>query len=238
MNKNICEKFIIREIKMIKLNCLNAISYILLVENKKEEFMKIIEKISIIQQEIDQELDINNSKYNLLSIMLNVINEKAEYFNRNNSFNISENISDLGFQLDPNNINLLTEKSISNSEKGYSSKTNENNDKILLIQSDNLSAILKKIYMISNLNLENIKTEYIHFLIENINKINFFGTNSKIIVKRSIESLIKLIKKYKNSIYSFFQDNIFPKIKLLTFSYEVEELQYISSELLKMYYSI
>ena len=235
INNYICEKFIIREIKTIKLKCLNALSDNLIVKNKKEEFMKMIEKISLLQQEINEELDINNTKHNLLSIMLNVINEKAEYFNRNNSYNVSENICELGLQLEPNNINLLTEKSINYMKKGYSNEAIENNGKILLIQSDNLSAILNNIYIISNLNLQNIKKEYIHFLIENINNTKLVDINSKIIVKRSIEVLTEIIKKYKN--FRFFQNETFPKLKLLTFTYEVKELQYNSSELLKIYYS-
>ena len=235
INNYICEKFIIREIKTIKLKCLNALSDNLIVKNKKEEFMKMIEKISLLQQEINEELDINNTKHNLLSIMLNVINEKAEYFNRNNSYNVSENICELGLQLEPNNINLLTEKSINYMKKGYSNEAIENNGKILLIQSDNLSAILNNIYIISNLNLQNIKKEYIHFLIENINNTKLVDINSKIIVKRSIEVLTEIIKKYKN--FRLFQNDTFPKLKLLTFTYEVKELQYNSSELLKIYYS-
>ena len=72
--------------------------------------MKLIKQISLLKQEIDSELGIKNNSTDLINIMLNSMNEKAEYFNRNNLYNISENISDLGLQLDPNNINLLTEK--------------------------------------------------------------------------------------------------------------------------------
>ena len=95
--------------------------------------MIYIKEISILQKDLDNEFGINTTTKELTDMMLKVINEKAENFNRNNLYNISENISDLGLQIDPNNIELLTEKSISNSKKGYSNinKAIDNIDKIL-----------------------------------------------------------------------------------------------------------
>ena len=236
------QKYIIREIKQMKIDCLKEISNNLIKQNKKKEFMKLIKEISILQQEIDSELGLDETNKNLIDIMLEVMNEKAEYFNRNNLINVSETISDLGLQLDSKNIGLLTEKSISNSEKGYLyiNKAIENNDKILSIQPDNLSAKLNKINNISNLSLKELNNKYINFLIENINT-NIIDGDSKILAGRSIDALIKLIKKYDKQIYSLFKndkgENIFPKLKLIILSFQVKELQYNSSELLKIFYN-
>ena len=236
------QKYIIREIKQMKVDCLKEISNNLIKQNKKKEFMKLIKEISILQQEIDLELGLDETNKNLIDIMLKVMNEKAEYFNRNNLINVSETISDLGLQLDSKNIGLLTEKSISNSEKGYLyiNKAIENNDIILSIQSDNLSAKLNKINNISNLSLKELNNKYINFLIDNINT-NIIDEDSKILVGRSIDALIELIKKYDKQIYSLFINdkgkNIFPKLKLIDFSFQSKELQYNSSELLKIFYN-
>ena len=238
-----CEKNIFGEIKKIKLDCLKEIADDLVRENKREEFMKLIEEISILQKELDDELGLNTNKKDLINIMSKVINEKAEFFNRNNLYNISENISDLGLQLDPNNIDLITEKSISNSKRGFSyiKKAIENNDKILSLQSDNISAKINKINNISVLNLEDLKKDYINFLIENISTTKLVDVNSKIVIKRSIEVLKDLFKKYSTKIYNYFKNNdnniIFPKLNLIIFSFEEKELQNESSELLKIYYS-
>jgi len=199
-----CPNYIKREIKYIKLECLKDISDDLIKENKREDYMKLIKQISLLKQEIDSELGIKNNSTDLIDIMLISMNEKAEYFNRNNLYNISENISDLGLQLDPNNINLLTEKSISNSEKGDLNKAIANNDKILSIQSDNLSAKLNKINNISNLGLKDLNKKYIHYLIKIISSTNIINGVTKIIVGRSIDVLIELINKYDNQIYAFF----------------------------------
>ena len=237
-----CPNYIKREIKYIKLDCLKDISDDLIKDNKREEFMKLIKQISLLKQEIDSELGIKNNSTDLIDIMLKSMNEKAEYFNKNNLYNISENISDLGLQLDPNNINLLTEKSISNSQKGDLNKAIVNNDKILSIESDNLSAKLNKINNISNLGLKDLNKKYIHYLIKIISSTNIINGDSKILVGRSIDVLIQLINKYDNQIYEFFLDknyeNIFPKLKLIEFSFQVKELQYNSSELLKIFYNV
>ena len=86
-----------------------------------------------------------------------------------------------------------------------------------------------------------LNKEYIHYLIEIINTTKIFDGNCKILLGRAIEVLTKIIKKNHNKIYSFFLEkdnkNIFPKIKLLEFSFQIKELQYISSELLKIFYS-
>ena len=204
--------------------------------------MKLIKEISILQQEIDYELGINKTNEDLIN-MLNVMNEKEEYFNRNNLLNISENISELGLKIDPKNIDLLTEKSISNSKRGYPyiNKSIEYNNKILSIQFDNLSAKFNKINNISNLCLKELNKTYIKYLIEIINTTKIIDGDTKILVGRSIDALIDLIKKYDNKIYILFKDNnennIFPKLKLIDFSFQVKELQYNSSELLKIFYS-
>ena len=250
--KELCDKFIadyhcdnqvIREIKQLKIDCLKNIADYLIRDDRKEQFMIYIKEISILQKDLDNEFGINTTTKELTDMMLKVINEKAENFNRNNLYNISENISDLGLQIDPNNIELLTEKSISNSKKGYSNinKAIDNIDKILSIHSDNISAKLNKINNISVLHLEDLKKQYIKFLIDNINNTKLIDVDSTTVVRRSIEVLIDFIKKYDNKIYSFFKDghknNIFPKLNLLVFCYEVKELQYESSELLKIFYT-
>ena len=114
LQTNQSNNYIIREIKQLKLNCLKELSDNLIKENKKEEFIEKVKEISLLQKDIDSELGINKTNEDLINIMSKVINEKAEYFNRNNFCDVSENISDLGLQFDPNNIDLLTEKSISN----------------------------------------------------------------------------------------------------------------------------
>ena len=204
--------------------------------------MEKIKEISKLKFEISSEFGDNNSNKDLVEIMLKVINEKAEYFNRNNLFNISENISDLGLEKDPDNIDLLTEKSISNSERGnsYIIKAIDINNKILEKEPNNLSAKLNKITNIAKLCLKEQKS-HIKDLIYIINKTNIINENSKIIVGKAIEVLTDIITKYDKQIYYLFQDkegeSIFPKAKLLYFSFYVIELQYKSSELLKIYYS-
>ena len=235
--------YIKREIKQIKLECLQIISDNFIKENKKEEFMQLIKEISVLKQEIDSELGINQSSEDLIDIMCKVMNEKAEYFNRNNLHFISENISDLGLQIDPNNIDLLTEKSISNYKKGsyYINKAIDSNDKILSIESENFSAKLNKINNISKLCLKDLNKKYINYLIEFIKTSKLIDGNYTILVERSIEVLTILIKKYDIQIYDLFKDNqgnnIFPKLKLIEFSFQNKQLQYISSELLKTFYS-
>ena len=234
--------YIIREIKQFKLDSLKYISDNLIKENKNEEFIKIIKEISILKKDIDSELGINKNNDDLINIMSKVINEKAEYFNRNNFYNISENISDLGLQIAPNNIDLLTEKSISNSKKGlsYMNKAIENNDLILSIESDNFSAKLNKINNIFHLCINEVNDKYIYYLVEVINETEIIDGDSKVLIGRAIEVLIELIKKYNNKIYSFLQSNekhnIFPKLKLLDYTLHIKELQYNSSQLLKIYY--
>jgi len=234
------DKNMIREIKQIKLDCLNKISDNLIKENKKEDFMEKIKEISELKYEISSEYGENNSNKEIIDIMLKVINEKAEYFNRNNLFNISENISDLGLQEEPDNIDLLTEKSKSNSERGNIIKAININNKILEKEPNNLSAKLNKIINISKLYLNDQKN-YIKDLINIIDKTNIIDNNSKIIVGKAIDVLIDIIKKCDNKIYYLFKDekgnNIFPKAKLINFSYYIEEIQYKSSELLKIYFN-
>ena len=173
--------------------------------------------------------------------MLKTIKEKAEYFNRCNLFYISENISDLGLELDKDNIDLLTEKSISNSMKGYSYlKAIDINDKILSIQPNNLSAKLNKINNISNLSLKELDKKYIDYLIKNISETMVIDGDSKIVIGRAIDVLTELIEKYNDQIYDLFKDKysniIFPKLRLLYFSFHVNELQYNSLELLKVFF--
>ena len=124
--------------------------------------MEKIKEISKLKFEISSEFGENNSNKDLVEIMLKVINEKAEYFNRNNLFTISENISDLGLQKDPDNIDILTEKSISNSERGnsYIIKAIDINNKILEKEPNNLSAKLNKITNIAKLCLKEKKKSY------------------------------------------------------------------------------
>ena len=175
--------------------------------------------------------------------MLKILNEKAETFNRNNLYIISENISDLGLQINPNNIDLLTEKSISNSNKGFSyiNTAIDNNDKILYIDPNNFSAKLNKINNISNLSLNDLKQKYIYYLIEIITNTTIINKESKLLIDRAISVMSDLIKKYGEKIYIFLQDQnknyIFPKIKLLEYCFQINELEYNSSELLKTFYS-
>ncbi len=231
------QEYYIREIKQIKIDCLLTISDNLIQQDQKDEFIKIIKEISILQNEIESELGINENNTDLIDIMIKVIEKKAEDFNRNNLYNISEKISDLGLELSPNNLNLLTEKSISNSMRGFSRKAIDINEKILAIQPDNLSTKLNTIIDILKLNIKDLNETHINDLFENIKKTNIIDGDSKVLVARSIEALTELIKKYGIKICGLFKNIIFPKKILIDFSFEMKELQYVSSELLKAFYN-
>lgn len=200
--------YIKREIKHIKIDCLKEISDILIQQNKKDEFMKKIEEISLLQREIDYGLGENKGHSDLINIMLEIIKEKAENFNKNNLYDISEKISELGLQIDPNNIDLLHEKSISNTKKRHINESIDNNDKILSIEPYNLSARLNKINNISELVLKDINQKYIYYLIQIITNTKLIDEDTKVLAGRAIEILTDLIKQYGDEIYSFFKDEI------------------------------
>ena len=243
MRDYILPENVTREIKQIKINCYKEISDDLIKQNKKEEFLEKIKIISNLEQELGNELGVEKNNKDLINIMLKLMEEKAEYFNKNNLYDISENISNIGLELNPNNINLLTEKSISNTMKGNTNKAIDYVNQILSIEPNNLSAILNKINFISKLPIDvlNKNQDYIKCLVENINETSIYDKQSIIITERSIDILIFLIKKYSNKISDILKDkdgnNIFPKLKLLDFTFRIKELRYNSSELLKVFYN-
>ena len=60
--KNFCPDYIKREIMHIKIECMKEISDILIKQNKKDEFMKKIKEISLLQKEIDYGLGENKNQ--------------------------------------------------------------------------------------------------------------------------------------------------------------------------------